>query len=167
MRGKMGQTYRYRLPDEEATRRFGSLLAGLLRPDDVLGLIGDLGAGKTTLTQGLASALELPKGAVVNSPTFTICNEYPTRPRLLHYDFYRLSNDDELFETGFEDAMRSGAICVVEWFDCLPSLLSIRHLRIDLSIGSEDRIISLSPSDAFWEARLASRADLFSEFERI
>ena len=96
------------------TELLGARLAELLRPGDVVAFRGDLGAGKTAFTRGLARGLGITEP--VTSPTYTIVNEYPQgRLPLFHFDMYRLSDPEELFDLGWEDYLARGGICAVEW----------------------------------------------------
>jgi len=97
----------------EQTFNVGKELAAKLNPGDVIAFHGDLGAGKTVFVRGLAEGLGLD--ARVTSPTFTIVNEYDGKIPLFHFDMYRLSGSDELFEIGWEDYLSRGGICAVEW----------------------------------------------------
>ena len=97
----------------EQTFEAGKTLAKKLSPGDVIAFHGDLGAGKTVFARGLAEGLGLD--ARVTSPTFTIVNEYEGDIPLFHFDMYRLSGSDELFEIGWEDYLARGGICAVEW----------------------------------------------------
>jgi tRNA threonylcarbamoyladenosine biosynthesis protein TsaE len=99
--------------NEAATEAAGEKLAKHLKPGAVVAMYGDLGAGKTAFVRGMAQGLGLD--ARVSSPTFTIVNEYPGRVPLFHFDMYRLSGSDELFEIGWEDYLTRGGICTVEW----------------------------------------------------
>ncbi len=146
--------FRIRTNSAEETQRMGRELAALLRAGDVLGLIGSLGAGKTTLVQGIARGLSLPDGIYVNSPTFTIVNDYPTTPPLIHFDFYRISDPEELYEIGFDDASRSEAICVVEWLDSVPDAGLDTYLRIEIDGDDETREFRLIPIGEDWQGRL-------------
>ena len=95
---------------------FGSSLAKQLHSGDILALIGDLGAGKTQLTQGIASALG--RTDAVTSPTFTLVNEYTDcTPELIHFDWYRMEQPEELLAIGWEDYLERDAILVIEWPD--------------------------------------------------
>jgi len=113
-----------------------------------IALTGDLGAGKTTLTQGLAKGLEVNDGYYITSPTFNIINEYPGKKfRLCHLDLYRLASADELEDIGFYDLMGEDAILTVEW----PELLEEIQFKFDLKIKFEfdaeyNRIISFFPT---------------------
>ncbi|MBR3077311.1 MAG: tRNA (adenosine(37)-N6)-threonylcarbamoyltransferase complex ATPase subunit type 1 TsaE [Oscillospiraceae bacterium] len=96
------------------TEMLGSRLADYLRPGDVIACRGDLGAGKTAFTRGLARGLGITEP--VTSPTYTIVNEYPQgRLPLFHFDMYRLHDADELFDLGWEDYLSRAGVCAVEW----------------------------------------------------
>ena len=98
----------------EETEDLGCRLGRRLGPGAVVAFTGDLGAGKTAFTRGLARGLGIT--VRVTSPTFTIVNEYEGgRLPLFHFDLYRLSGPDELFEIGWEEYRERGGVCVVEW----------------------------------------------------
>lgn len=99
---------------EGETEDLGAWLAGRLSPGAVIAFTGDLGAGKTAFTRGLARGLGITDR--VTSPTFTIVNEYEGgRMPLFHFDMYRLGSSDELFDIGWEDYLARGGVCAVEW----------------------------------------------------
>ena len=96
------------------TEAVGAALARVLQPGTVIAYRGDLGAGKTAFTRGLAKGLGVTER--VTSPTYTIVNEYlGGRCPLFHFDMYRLGSEDELFDIGWEDYLDRGGICAVEW----------------------------------------------------
>ena len=96
------------------TEAVGAALARVLQPGTVIAYRGDLGAGKTAFTRGLAKGLGV--GERVTSPTYTIVNEYlGGRMPLFHFDMYRLGSEDELFDIGWEDYLERGGVCAVEW----------------------------------------------------
>ena len=98
----------------DETQALGQKLASRLAPGDVIAYFGDLGAGKTAFTRGLAQGLGITDP--VTSPTYTIVNEYLSgRIPLFHFDMYRLSSPDELFDIGWEDYLSRGGVCAVEW----------------------------------------------------
>jgi tRNA threonylcarbamoyladenosine biosynthesis protein TsaE len=112
-------------------------------------LYGDLGAGKTVLARGVASAFGVDH---VSSPTFTIVCEYPTEPKLYHFDAYRLSDADELYAIGFADYLKEDALILIEWanlvFDALPKE------RLDVTIegsGPDARTVTIEPRGARYE----------------
>ena len=107
----------------EQTELLGKKLAELLRPGDVIAYYGDLGAGKTAFTRGLAAGLGIREA--VTSPTYTIVNEYLSgRMPLFHFDMYRLSSSDELFDIGWEDYLARGGVCAVEWSENVEDALT-------------------------------------------
>lgn len=134
----------YRTHSEEETEKLGEQLGRTLPAHTVLAFTGDLGAGKTAFTRGLARGLGIRER--VTSPTFTIVNEYEGgRLPLFHFDMYRLESSDELFDIGWEDYLHRGGICAVEWSEKVSDALA-GALRVDIRRGAEetDRIITVS-----------------------
>ncbi|WP_143158167.1 tRNA (adenosine(37)-N6)-threonylcarbamoyltransferase complex ATPase subunit type 1 TsaE [Rubritalea squalenifaciens] len=108
--------------DPEAMKRFGAQIANHLRPGDIVALVGDLGAGKTHITQGICAALG--HQGEVTSPTFALVNEYTdSTPPIMHFDLYRMENAQELLDIGWEDYLERDAILIVEWADRFPELI--------------------------------------------
>ena len=99
--------------NEQETEALGQRLAESIKGGAVIALYGDLGAGKTAFVRGMARGMGLD--CRVSSPTFTIVNEYLGERELIHFDMYRLSSGDELFDIGWEDYIARGAVCAVEW----------------------------------------------------
>ena len=98
----------------QETERVGAALGKILTPGTVIAYLGDLGAGKTAFTRGLAKGLGC--GDMVTSPTYTIVNEYLSgRLPLFHFDMYRLASSDDLWDIGWEDYLDRGGVCAVEW----------------------------------------------------
>ncbi len=132
------------LPDAPALRAWGEALGARLQPGDLVTLSGPLGAGKTTLTQGLARALGIRED--VTSPTFVLMNEYPGSPPLLHLDAYRMENLgwDELRDTGLEDFFgRTDAVRVVEWPSMIAAWLPRATWNIAISIEGNGRRVEI------------------------
>ena len=126
------------------TRALGERLAGALKPGSVVAFTGDLGAGKTAFTAGLAAGLGIADR--VTSPTFTIVNEYAGgRLPLFHFDLYRLESSDELFDIGWEDYLDRGGVCAVEWSERAEDALEAGTIRVDLRRGETDdqRVITI------------------------
>lgn len=117
------------------TQRLGHALGSLLLGGDLILLDGQLGAGKTTLTQGLAKGLQVTE--VVNSPTFTLLKEYRGALPLYHFDLYRLDDPDEIIDLGFEDYFYGSGVCVVEWADKATELWPVERLVIRLTREGE------------------------------
>src|SRR6516225_10277146 len=112
-----GASFTVTLPDEEATQRFATDLAGALEPGDLATLSGDLGAGKTTFARALIRHLAGDETIEVPSPTFTLLQTYDLpRFRLVHADLYRTSGPSELAELGFED-LGEDSVTLLEWPD--------------------------------------------------
>ena len=133
----------YRTHSEWETEEVGEALARTLPPGTVIAFTGDLGAGKTAFTRGPARGLGVTDR--VTSPTFTIVNEYGGgRLPLFHFDMYRLESSDELFDIGWEDYLRRGGVCAVEWSEKVSDALS-GALRINIrrGEGEHDRVITV------------------------
>lgn len=117
-----------------ATTAAGSALGGCLRPGDALGLVGDLGAGKTHFVQGVARGLGVPADAPVTSPTFTLVNEIRGGRLMLHHaDLYRIERARELDELGFDELIGGAGVVAIEWSDRF-AVLPVDHLRIELVV---------------------------------
>lgn len=122
---------------EQETEALGFRLGQALQPGTVIAYTGDLGAGKTAFTRGMARGLSIPDR--VTSPTFTIVNEYEGgRLPLFHFDMYRLGSSDELFEIGWEDYLARGGVCAVEWSENVEDALESDTIRIDIRRGEHD-----------------------------
>ncbi len=119
------------------TEELGGRLGALLQPGTVIAYTGDLGAGKTAFTRGLARGLDIPER--ITSPTFTIVNEYEGgRLPLFHFDMYRLGSSDELFDIGWEDYLVRGGVCAVEWSENVEDVLDADTIRVDIRRGEND-----------------------------
>lgn len=126
------------------TRSLGEALSISLRPGDVLVLQGDMGAGKSEFTRGIARGLGIL--GPIASPTFTILQAYDSgRLPLYHFDWYRINDPEELFEIGAEEYLQGDGVAVVEWAERAPELLPDAYLLISLSngAGDDDRIIEI------------------------
>jgi tRNA threonylcarbamoyladenosine biosynthesis protein TsaE len=147
-----------RLENPEATQAFGERLGQRLRPGDVLVLTGDLGAGKTTLTQGIGVGLGV-RGPIT-SPTFVIARVHPSLvggPPLIHVDAYRLGSAIELDDLDL-DADLDASVAVIEWGAGLAEQLSDERLELTLA-GDDVRTARLTAVGARWQALLAELAD--------
>ena len=129
---------------ERETEELGIRLAERLEPGNVVAFTGDLGAGKTAFTRGLARGLGITDR--VTSPTFTIVNEYEGgRLPLFHFDLYRLSSSNELFDIGWEDYLARGGVCAVEWSENVSDALEEDVISVEICRGETDsrRIITI------------------------
>jgi len=131
-----------RLASPEATQRAARALAAHLAPGDSIGLVGDLGAGKTCFVQGLARGLGVPDSVRVTSPTFTLINEHRGgRLPLYHVDLYRIDHARELDHIGLGDLFGPPGVVAVEWCDRFP-VLPADHLHIELrSVAENERAL--------------------------
>jgi len=108
---------------EKDTINFAKKYATTLKGGDILLLQGDLGAGKTIFVKGLVDALSDGRDIAI-SPTFTLVNEYNTNPKLYHFDFYRITREEELVAIGIEEYLYGDGICVIEWPERAPNIIS-------------------------------------------
>ena len=126
----------------EETQRLGVELGRLAKAGDVLLLVGELGAGKTCLTQGVAWGLGID--AYTSSPTFVLIREYEGRLPLYHIDFYRLDRIEEIIDLGIDEYIYGSGLCVVEWAKKALAVLPQEHLLIELQhLGQNERKLRL------------------------
>lgn len=121
----------------DETVALGEKLGKLLKPGDVLALSGDLGAGKTTLTRGIAQGMGVD--ADIHSPTFTLIHEHPGPVPLYHVDLYRLSSEQEAEWLGIEDYLYGDGVTIIEWAEVINSLLPESSLRIRLRMTGDTK----------------------------
>jgi tRNA threonylcarbamoyladenosine biosynthesis protein TsaE len=130
----------------EDTERLGGLLAKQLQPKDVVGLCGDLGAGKTFLAGCIARALDVPENVPLTSPTFTLIKEYRHgRIPIYHMDLYRLGDAADLYELGLWEYYDGDGVCLVEWSNLFEDLWPDHALILHIALGEgECRTITAS-----------------------
>lgn len=121
------------------TQAWGAKLAKKLKPPRVIALVGELGAGKTCLVKGLAKGFEVKSKDLVNSPTFTLINEYKGKFPIYHMDLYRLNSEEEFFDLGYEDYFFGKGITVVEWAERIPAALPEDMIAIRLKVKGENK----------------------------
>ena len=120
------------------TRLIAAKLARKLGPGAVVKLVGDLGAGKTEFVKGMAAGLDYPGD--VTSPTFTLVREYlGGRLSLYHLDLYRLNEEAELDEIGFEDYLKAGGVCAIEWADKFLDRMPFESVEVVLTIVENNK----------------------------
>ena len=130
----------------EETEKIGAALANILQPGTVLAYRGDLGAGKTAFTRGLARGLDCREQ--VTSPTYTIVNEYlGGKLPLFHFDMYRLRCADDLFDIGWDDYLERGGICAVEWSENVWEAMEDPITVTIEKIGDNSRRITIEGSE--------------------
>lgn len=126
----------------EMTERLGEALGTVVQPGEVITLDGDLGAGKTAFTRGVARGMNLRSR--VTSPTFTIVNEYNDNqgvPRLFHFDTYRLTGSDDFFDAGLDEYFQRDGVCIIEWSTVIEDALPKNRIALEISgTGSEREI---------------------------
>ncbi len=129
----------------EQTLEVGRKLGRLLSKGDIVCLTGDLGTGKTAFANGIAKALGID--GYITSPTFTIVNEYMGTIPFYHFDVYRISDSDEMYEIGFEEYISGAGVVVIEWADLIRDILPEDviwvHISKDLYAGRDIRIINM------------------------
>jgi tRNA threonylcarbamoyladenosine biosynthesis protein TsaE len=141
----MIQTKHIEVKSEPEMRALGEQIGCLLKGGEVIELVGDVGAGKTTFTKGLALGLEIDED--VQSPSFTISRVYDARDGLLlaHYDFYRLNDAGIMANELFETTQDPATVTVIEWADIVEGVLPEHRLRIEISAPTEtSRTLALS-----------------------
>lgn len=125
----------YLTASEKETEKIGAMLGARVADGSVVAMYGDLGAGKTAFVRGMAQGMGVD--ARVNSPTFTIVNEYKSQRELFHFDMYRLGTSDELFDIGWEDYLARGGVCVTEWSENVEDAFDGSEIRVTINKISE------------------------------
>ena len=137
----------------EQTQQLGKKLGQRAQPGDVILLTGDLGAGKTCLTQGIAWGLDIDEFAA--SPSFTIMREHYGRLPLYHVDFYRLDSVEDIYDLGIDDYLFGKGLCVIEWAEKGMELMPEERLLIEIEYVSEnERKLELKASGKRYEEML-------------
>ena len=131
----------------EETEKVGQALGAVLTPGTILAYEGDLGAGKTAFTRGLARGLGATE--TVTSPTYTIVNEYLSgRLPLFHFDMYRLASSDDLWDIGWEDYLERGGVCAVEWSENVHDAMEDAIIVRIEKTGEDSRCITIEGGDS-------------------
>lgn len=125
------------------TEEFAESFAKELKKGDVIAFLGHMGAGKTAFVRGLAKGLNV--SGEVCSPTFALVHEYPGDPTLVHFDMYRINNEDDLLTTGFYDYLDEDSIMAIEWSENIIDFLPENAMFIDIKVlGEEQRCITVT-----------------------
>ena len=137
------------LSDLDATLAFGRALGKRLQPNEVVALVGPLGAGKTHLVRAIAEGLDISDSRAVSSPTFTLIHEYEGRLPIFHFDVYRLKSPAEFLDLGVAEYFEAGGVCLIEWADRVLEYLPTKRITITLEItGETSRQLTIAESDA-------------------
>ena len=153
------ESFQYILHNLAETEELGRQMGQLARQRDVILLHGDLGVGKTTLTQSVAAGLGVPPDRYVSSPSFALLHEYPGRIPLFHIDCYRLAGEEDIEGAGLTEYIGGSGLTVIEWPDRLGSLQPEERLDIFLeAVDETTRKCLLRPRGASWSARVAGLA---------
>jgi tRNA threonylcarbamoyladenosine biosynthesis protein TsaE len=137
-------------PDKTYT--WGTVLGALLSRGDVVALVGELGAGKTTLTQGIVRGLGVAEVHYIGSPTFTLINEYEGRVPVYHLDFYRIEFPSEVVHLGLEEYLEGDGVSIIEWADKIEALLPEEHMMVRLEyVDHSVRTLDIMSSGAHYD----------------
>lgn len=133
----MGRNRIITLPTLADTIAFGRSFAKDIRPNDIIALRGNLGAGKTTFVKGLSMGLGFD--GIVQSPTFTLLHQYEGILPIFHFDLYRMKTADDFFSLGFEEYFEKNGVCVIEWPEVILPMLpkNARHLELQHKVHSK------------------------------
>lgn len=135
----MSSVFRFESRSDEETRDFGRKLASVLPRKAVALLIGELGAGKTTLAKGIVEGRGAANSNDVSSPTFTLIHEYGDPVSIYHVDLYRLETPEQARRSGLEELFDQSALVLIEWGDRWPELMPDHRIEIRLAHDGEDR----------------------------
>jgi len=128
----------------EETVKFGERLGRLLAPGHVIALLGELGAGKTTMVKGIVQGLGVTDRRTVKSPTFALVHRYEGRIPVYHFDAYRLENVQEMLDIGSDEMIYGKGVSIIEWADRVPGCLPEEYLMITLtSVSKNERCIEV------------------------
>jgi tRNA threonylcarbamoyladenosine biosynthesis protein TsaE len=143
----------------EQTYTWGTVLGTLLGRGDVLALVGELGAGKTTFTQGIVRGLGVAEDHYIGSPTFTLINEYEGRVPVYHLDFYRIESPSEVVHLGLEEYLDGDGVAIIEWADKIAALLPEEHMMVRLAyVDCSVRTLDIMGTGAHYDEVVASLA---------
>ncbi len=128
---------------QQETEKFGEEFAEGLRPGTVVGLVGELGTGKTCFVRGVCRGLDVEDQ--ISSPTFVIINQYEAKFPIYHFDLYRLTIPEEILELGYEEYFYGDGVCLIEWADKIEALMPEDSVEVQIRIGDdEEREIAIT-----------------------
>lgn len=142
------------------TEKLGRFLGETANPGEIICLDGDLGAGKTTLSQAIARGLAVPENCYVTSPSFAILHEYAGRIPMYHMDFYRLQDANDVFDLGFEEYFYLSGLTVIEWSTRASEILPEDRISLEISQDDDEvRTVTIHATNIFQERLLQILAD--------
>ena len=147
----------FKTDSAEQTEKFGEALSKYLEAGSVIALDGDLGAGKTCLTRGIARGI----GSItpVASPTFTIVNEYEGgRLMLYHFDTYRLSGEDDFYASGLDEYFQKNGCCIIEWSEVIDGALPSETVKMKISGNGDERFFDITGAGSIGEENVIKAA---------
>lgn len=133
----MNELHIFKSHSVEETQAVGRHIANRLNGNEVIGISGDLGAGKTQLVKGICSYFGIDSDEV-SSPTFSIVNEYDGNIKIYHFDFYRIKSEDELWDIGIEDYFTFPGLKLIEWFELAPDVMPETFVKVQIQSPNEN-----------------------------
>ena len=147
----------FKTESAEETQALGKKIGETLKPGDVVALIGDLGTGKTCLTQGIARGAGIARDEIVSSPSYILINEYDGTVPIYHIDLYRLENREDIAELGLSEYVEGDGVCIIEWAERMADALPDSCIKIHITLadakvsrGTDETLASIldGPEDA-------------------
>jgi tRNA threonylcarbamoyladenosine biosynthesis protein TsaE len=135
------QTTQFHTSSPDETQTFGERIGTLLTGGMLIALFGGLGAGKTTLTKGIARGLGVDD--IIHSPTFNLIHEHTGRMAFYHFDVYRLHDSSDMYDLGYDDYFYGDGVSIIEWPEVIADILPAERLEIHISSDGDDRIFDL------------------------
>lgn len=148
----MTRTISFHTTSPEETEALGERIGRALEQETVVALFGGLGAGKTTLTKGIARGLDVPD--LVHSPTFTLIHEHKGRVWVYHFDLYRLDDPSQLLDLDYEDYVYGPGVTIIEWAERAGNLLPADRLEVRITGEGDDRTLELTATGPHAEGML-------------
>ncbi|MCD6459541.1 tRNA (adenosine(37)-N6)-threonylcarbamoyltransferase complex ATPase subunit type 1 TsaE [bacterium] len=150
-------SFEYITNSPKQTGNLGKKIGAVLKQGDVLALSGDLGTGKTCLSQGIACGLGVDSNVPVSSPTYTLVNQYEGKILVFHLDLYRIKSDDEFYLSGLDEFLSGNAVTIIEWADKHVDVMPAEAVWINLSfIDFKTRKILITYNEDYHEKKLFS-----------
>jgi len=146
----------FKTESPEETQALGEKIGKMLKRGDVIALIGDLGTGKTCLTQGIARGVGIARNEIVSSPSYILINEYNGTVPIYHIDLYRLENSEEIAELGLSEYVEGDGICIIEWAERMADALPDSCIKIHITLADAN---ALNSDDEVSESILDSPED--------